>query len=811
MELPRHLSGLGWLVATISLLTFPKVAQGQFIPGTSNTINGYDKADGSDSICWKSYGAPEGEGFSFESPLIHDFVVDQRGIEMLSACPMGNNVTGTQPIEHTVYGERLRTRRLYDYPVTLNFNLTSLRASRGFTSDRGPGYIVLQIFNCVAGLSGFCSPFVHEQTIARQIAAAIAAAAANPSASGGPPPPWRYIPGDLHGGSHAHSGWLYAVLPPEEGPIFQNVEIKIPQLVMQPGDYYTIVAVQLHFWEDTEDGSDPVLVRYDIANKLEGRQSLTYYYDPPVIQEVDPGVLCASYVFIGLAGAALVFLLFQTVKHMQHQVMRLSQGIFLSLFLMSGLVATVSSFLMEPKSDLYCRASVPLVIISLHTFYAVTIGRLWRIHSLISPLLLKSLAVETPMARFKRRVQESCCWRFICPSGNNPRKIRSQVTERQLSVLIAILVAPQVALQVLVLFLQPSRREIEFNEDESKGRAKCDTEGDLALAQTLLYWGYALFVLLILGLLVMAFQSRKLPSLFDESQKIFDSTVTTFTILIMGVAIILVTDDPETSPSVSYLVWIFVILSITTNTSIRIILPKLRMIWRGETVIVSQLVLDHTREVRSSNMRSSVAAGSGTGDDGSRPATGILYDGNSIMNSNVNQSSVVRKSSSKFVDQSSSFSDPEKHSIISRATDVEEQSQSEAIANEDEPSAEHAPATSRNSKGSNVLSNAAAKYASKHGLNAGKKPHFVIESDQAPSRRVLLKMVDLQEHLNRITQRIMSGMAVSEEDWEQARSLGGKFGSMMNDDVAFSWEAVIAEEEGEEENSEDFSPEKAAL
>lgn len=165
----KHTANAVW----VWLAAFIAVVQGQSIPGTKQTLSGYDTSSGVDAICWKSNAAAEGEGGqSFENELVHSFEVDYRGVQMLEACPLGNNVSGTQPIEHSLYGERLRTRRLYDYPVKLNLNLTSLHAPQGFTSDRGPGYVVAQIFNCVAGLSGFCSPFIHEQTIAQAIAAA---------------------------------------------------------------------------------------------------------------------------------------------------------------------------------------------------------------------------------------------------------------------------------------------------------------------------------------------------------------------------------------------------------------------------------------------------------------------------------------------------------------------------------------------------------------------------------------------------------------------------------------------------------------
>mmetsp|Transcript_25264 Transcript_25264/g.58079 ORF Transcript_25264/g.58079 Transcript_25264/m.58079 type:complete len:173 (-) Transcript_25264:179-697(-) len=139
-----------------------------------------------------------------------------------------------------------------------------------------------------------------------------------------------------------------------------------------------------------------------------------------------------------------------------------------------------------------------------------------------------------------------------------------------------------------------------------------------------------------------------------------------------------------------------------------------------------------------------------------------------------------------------------------KTTELDEPSQSDerASAVEEDDDDEKEPGKELTAdEPSSVLADAAENYTSNH-LTVRDKKKIMIEADQAPSRRLLLKMVDLQEHLHRVTQRIMSGMAVSEEDWEHARSLGRRFGTMMTDDVAFAWEAVIAEGDEGEESSE---------
>jgi hypothetical protein len=49
-------------------------------------------------------------------------------------------------------------------------------------------------------------------------------------------------------------------------------------------------------------------------------------------------------------------------------------------------------------------------------------------------------------------------------------------------------------------------------------------------------------------------------------------------------------------------------------------------------------------------------------------------------------------------------------------------------------------------------------------------------------------MLDLKEQLASVTERICSGMVVSEDEWANVRDLTEKLGSTFHDDVVFAWE-----------------------
>jgi hypothetical protein len=66
---------------------------------------------------------------------------------------------------------------------------------------------------------------------------------------------------------------------------------------------------------------------------------------------------------------------------------------------------------------------------------------------------------------------------------------------------------------------------------------------------------------------------------------------------------------------------------------------------------------------------------------------------------------------------------------------------------------------------------------------------IVVREDETPSRRLLLRMISLQQHLQTVNERVMSGLAVPREDWTGLRSLCEKLGTAFQNEVQFDWEA----------------------
>ena len=151
------------------------------IPGTTQTLNGYDTALGNDPICWVGESAAAQSQLNetavaevqvedsavdqlvktvFPNPLVENFTLLGK-TEILDACPKGNRVEVTLPQE-SLRGERLRTLQYYNYSLRVELDLDTLDGDMIIT-DNGTASIALQVVVCSLGKSGFCSPFVHEQ------------------------------------------------------------------------------------------------------------------------------------------------------------------------------------------------------------------------------------------------------------------------------------------------------------------------------------------------------------------------------------------------------------------------------------------------------------------------------------------------------------------------------------------------------------------------------------------------------------------------------------------------------------------------
>lgn len=377
--------------------------------------------------------------------------------------------------------------------------------------------------------------------------------------------------------------------------------VTIPMIVNHPGEYFVIGTVQLY---TSINGT--TAYRWDMANalaSLEGRFLL--YQSPSIVNEVSDAVKYASYVVISLAASIIFYFLFLTVWHRNHQVLQLSQGESLIAFSMCALFATCSCILFDAKNDTHCRLQFPLVIIPIHTMYAIIAGRLWRIHAVISPLLLEHLSKgKTSVNQRLLQAITSISFRFANlinrnnhKRSNNAGGVRRQISKTQLASVILAFVFPQLVVQGMALILQPVEQVIDFNADESIGRATCSTFV-VGVGESLIQYSFFLLLFLVILLLLFAHSCRQLPSLFNETQVIYDTTFLSFILLVLTGAVLVLTSSPTVNPDVQYVVKLVSGLSITLNLTVRILLPKMRMIWNNESVVVSKLVTDHHRRAR---------------------------------------------------------------------------------------------------------------------------------------------------------------------------------------------------------------------
>jgi hypothetical protein len=91
--------------------------------------------------------------------------------------------------------------------------------------------------------------------------------------------------------------------------------------------------------------------------------------------------------------------IYEIIKKRNHEVLNLTQGYFLIVFLVAALVMVASSFLFEHKNNFYCNAYLPIIWTSGQLLCAITLGRLWRIDAVISPLLIKTLRQKKSFTR----------------------------------------------------------------------------------------------------------------------------------------------------------------------------------------------------------------------------------------------------------------------------------------------------------------------------------------------------------------------------------------------------------------------------
>lgn len=392
--------------------------------------------------------------------------------------------------------------------------------------------------------------------------------------------------------------------------------------------------------EETYDAGS--ILKFDIGNLL--HQRAVFFYNPIDIRTVSRGVEILSYVLVGLVALIQTLLLGYSIYCRNEGVMKLSQGGFLILLQTAGIVATACSVLYLPRSNITCALRGPLTLIPIQFMLAIIFGRLRRIVSIMAPLL------EWHSPRTKSQVKTGLkTWRRAFMFGNSngssstdssdkknsrnsnqsnasqtdeaepppqPRRVskwfgnagavmakrttvlRQTFSATRLWMFITLITLPMVIVEIVGLTIYNHELELMLNEEESVGRYECGNKAEQ------IYQLAAPGVVLITLFFVLfeAHRSRHLPALFNEAMSVSAAAVLSLFVSVLGFAVIIVTDSPEASPDVAYLMELIIISTLSLNLSLRLVVPKLLLVWRGEKVVISKILSDHRRSQQSQSL-----------------------------------------------------------------------------------------------------------------------------------------------------------------------------------------------------------------
>lgn len=334
----------------------------------------------------------------------------------------------------------------------------------------------------------------------------------------------------------------------------------------------------------------------------------------------------------------------------------------------------------------------------------------------VSPILLQSLQEKHEASLV------GCCWKSV---ARHSKKVKTEVGWEAVASRVLLWVLPQVFFQLMSVYMEPPYFVVDMHADGVVGRGTC-MQADGRLSSWLVL-GYIWLAVLMVTLMYQAHSSRSLPSLFNETKDIFGATMTTIAIAFLGLGIAAVANSPSTPPSVNYIIWTTTNLSSTLNSSLRIVVPKLRMIWRGETVVVSRLLSDHKQRVMKDNM---------------------LYERR------------VSQVSSMFEDDSN-VPLPINPWTLGSITDSGDR---------------HIPS----------IDSSISSEEQKGPLRRRSK--VVVGEDEAPSRYLFLKLLNMQQSLARLNATVISGRKVSVDDWERLRDKSFNLASTFRNEVKFTWD-----------------------
>lgn len=263
------------------------------------------------------------------------------------------------------------------------------------------------------------------------------------------------------------------------------------------------------------------VVQLDIANSLSTIKSIDVRPEP-YIYGISHKTTIATLGIATITCFIMFFFLYQTIRHRYASIISLSQWPFLMLFIITCLIANVSSFAVYELNAQGCKLFPVIVNLCHGLLYSTLIARTWRIYQLISPLLKQGDDQEQKTRQkvfglFDRFVN----WENCFEKKENSGSINLRITNQDMGRLIFMLFCPMLFAVLLTRSHDKKGNKIILDEEYEEGVIVC--EMTLTNSQFITLSLYFLYQLL---LLFVAYLAKDLPSFLNETASIFRLTWT---------------------------------------------------------------------------------------------------------------------------------------------------------------------------------------------------------------------------------------------------------------------------------------------
>lgn len=290
--------------------------------------------------------------------------------------------------------------------------------------------------------------------------------------------------------------------------------------------------------------------------------------DAPPVASVEPFAKIVIGVIIGVCGSISLASFGIIVYYRDHRVMTMAQGGLLGALTVSCLAVILMSFLVLPTRTAFCRCS-GLVLIPISTSISIMTGRLFRVYSTVGrahrlgkSAISSQIGVRPAGSLILRQsrwaenvVMATLGWIAFSPvlggSGSGTKRrsssLRRTTTRGDSIRLIFVLSLPQLVLQLFRVSYYETGLIVEYDEYYQVGRKYCDN-GDYTWVR---YTGLSLIMAQFLLCLFIAWCSRDLPAVFNETAQIFKAAFVGGLICIPSILLQIFFEFPSTSPNIS--------------------------------------------------------------------------------------------------------------------------------------------------------------------------------------------------------------------------------------------------------------------